>query len=123
MTHIHLRSEQSDGHLAVTEMEFEPRFAGPPLHVHRSFDEAFYVLDGELTIRVNDELLTCPAGTLAFAPCGTPHTLANLTGRVARFLVLHTPGGFERWFDQRAGEGEAAGPPPDTFTVGPQIGQ
>src|SRR5882762_7798508 len=53
-----LRSEQSGGEVAVIEGSTLPAvFAGPPLHLH-DFDEAFYVLEGELTFRLSDELFT-----------------------------------------------------------------
>jgi mannose-6-phosphate isomerase-like protein (cupin superfamily) len=42
-------------------------FPGPPLH-HHDFDETFYVLEGELTFQLRDELFTRKRGKLAFAP-------------------------------------------------------
>jgi hypothetical protein len=53
-----------------------PGSAGPRLHRH-DFDEAFYVIDGELTFHLDSELVTVGAGALAFAPGGVPHTFAN----------------------------------------------
>lgn len=58
-----LRSEESDGHVAVVELGGSGR---PPLH-HHDFDDAFYVLEGELTFQLGDELFTRRAGELAFA--------------------------------------------------------
>src|SRR5437762_14099592 len=90
-----LRSEQSDGRLSVTESTMPAGAKGPPLHTH-AFDEAFYVLDGELTVQVGDELATTRPGELAFARGGVSHTLANRGGAPARFLIVCTPAGFER---------------------------
>jgi quercetin dioxygenase-like cupin family protein len=42
-----LRSEETSGHMSVTEIVVPPHTVGPPLHTH-DFDEAFYVLEGEL---------------------------------------------------------------------------
>src|SRR6266516_3341628 len=95
MTDIHIRSEQSGGRLAVVEKTIPAYAEGPPLHVH-DFDEAFYLLDGELTFQVGDKLTTARRGELAFAPGGTPHTVANFTDRPARYLLICTPAGFER---------------------------
>ena len=53
-------------------------FSGPPLH-HHDFDETFYVLEGELTFQLEDEVFTRTRGELAFAPRNVPHTFANLS--------------------------------------------
>jgi quercetin dioxygenase-like cupin family protein len=99
-----LRSEQSGGEVAVIEgSTHPPGFAGPPLHLH-DFDEAFYVLEGELTFRLSDELFTRRAGELAFAPRGVPHTYANHSGADARALIVCTPAGFERYFARMAAQ-------------------
>jgi hypothetical protein len=50
-----LRSEQSDGHISLTESTMPAGAKGPPLHTH-AFDEAFFVLEGQLTIQLGDEL-------------------------------------------------------------------
>src|SRR5688500_4828311 len=94
-----LRSEQSRGDVAVIEIGASPERKGPPLH-HHDFDEAFYMLEGELTFQLNDELFTRGPGELAFAPGGVPHTYANLSGADARALIVCTPAGFERYFDR-----------------------
>jgi quercetin dioxygenase-like cupin family protein len=119
-----LRSEQSGGHVAVVELSGAAR---PPLH-HHDFDEAFYVLDGELTFQLGDDLFTRRAGELAFAPRGVPHTYANLSGAPARALLVITPAGFERYFDQIAARitgtappAEASKPTPEVVVVGPPL--
>ena len=47
VTNILLRSEQSGGHASMIEIVVPAHNAGPPLHTH-DFDEAFYILEGEL---------------------------------------------------------------------------
>jgi EmrB/QacA subfamily drug resistance transporter len=112
---ILLRTEQTDGEVAIVEITVPAGWGGPPLH-HHDFDEAFYVLAGELTFQVGDELVTAGPGAVAFAPRGVHHTLANLSDAEARYLLICTPGGFERRFDPAASE-----PYPETTVVGPQI--
>jgi quercetin dioxygenase-like cupin family protein len=99
------------------------------LHVH-DFDEAFYVLEGELMFQVEQELITRRAGELAFVPRGIPHTLANRSGASARYLLICTPAGFERSFARRAAEQDGVEPPPwalqpipEVVRVGPRIGE
>src|ERR671936_3141213 len=85
---IRLRGEQTKGRVALMENRVAADFAGPPLHVHPAFDEAFYVLESELTFQLRDRRLTATAGTLVFAPGETPHTYANLSGDEARLLLI-----------------------------------
>ena len=120
-----LRSEQSDGQVAIVELTGRGR---PPLH-HHDFDETFYVLEGELTFQLGDDVFTRDAGELAFAPRGVVHTYANLSGAPARVLLVITPAGFERYFDQIAARiagreppAEASGPIPEVVIVGPPLG-
>jgi quercetin dioxygenase-like cupin family protein len=120
-----LRSEDSGGHVAIVALTGGGR---PPLHRH-DFDEAFYVLEGELTFQLGDDLLTRRAGELAFALRGVAHTYANLSGAPARALLVITPAGFERNFDRIAAQvtgseppPEAAKPIPEVVTVGPPLG-
>jgi quercetin dioxygenase-like cupin family protein len=74
-----VRSEESDGRVALVENRVPARWEGPPLH-HHDFDEAFFVLEGELKFQVDDELRTTGPGELAFAPRNVPHAPANLAG-------------------------------------------
>ena len=120
-----LRSEETNGAVAIVALGGGGR---PPLHRH-DFDEAFYVLEGELTFQLGDDVFTRKAGELVFAPRGVPHTYANLSGAPARVLLVITPAGFERYFDGIAaritgGEPppEAAKPIPEVVTVGPPLG-
>jgi quercetin dioxygenase-like cupin family protein len=124
-----LRSEQSGGAVAVIEMTLEADAAGPPLH-HHEFDEAFYVLEGELTFQVGEVLSTARAGELAFAPRRVVHSLANRSGGLARYLLVCTPAGFERELARRAAKQTGVDPPdwamqpvPQVTVVGPRIGE
>jgi quercetin dioxygenase-like cupin family protein len=128
-TAVMLRGEQSGGAISVIENTVPARWDGPSLH-HHEFDETFYVLDGELTFQVRDELLTAGPGALAFAPGGVEHTVANLGDVPARYLLLCTPAGFERYFARLAAQATGAEPPswalaptPPVTTVGGQIGE
>jgi quercetin dioxygenase-like cupin family protein len=119
-----LRSEESDGRLAVVELTGRGR---PRLHRH-DFDETFYILEGELTFQLGEELVTRRAGEIAFAPRGVAHTYANLSDAPARALLVITPGGFERYFARMAAERQGIEPPdwarrptPDVTILGPPI--
>ena len=102
---------------------------GPRLHSH-AFDEAFYVLDGELAFQINQERVTARPGELIFAARGTPHALANRTSTPARYLLVITPAGFEREFARRGAHEAGVEPPtwaqqplPEITCLGPRIGE
>jgi quercetin dioxygenase-like cupin family protein len=85
-TNVLLRSEETGGQVSVTEIVVPPHTAGPPLHTH-GFDEAFYMLEGELIFQVGDVLVTKGAGQLSFAPRNVAHALANHSDAPARYEV------------------------------------
>jgi quercetin dioxygenase-like cupin family protein len=126
-TDVLLRSEETGGHVSVVEIVVPPHSAGPPLHTH-DFDEAFYMLDGELIFQVEEALVTRRAGELAFAPRNVAHALANHSDAPARYLLICTPAGFERHWVCVAAEAAGVEPPqwalqpiPEVTVVGGQI--
>ena len=84
--------------LGVVEVTIAPGDE-PPLHVHSGEDEWFYLLDGEVTFHVGDETFRAGPGGFVSFPRGIPHTFTVETAS-ARFLVINTPGGFERMFSR-----------------------
>jgi quercetin dioxygenase-like cupin family protein len=115
-----LRSEETGGHASVTELVVPPHNAGPPLHRH-DFDEAFYLLEGELMFQVEEALVTKGAGELSFAPRNAAHTLANHSDAPARYLLICTPAGFERHWARMAAEAAGIEPPPWALQPIPEI--
>jgi quercetin dioxygenase-like cupin family protein len=125
-SNVLLRSEETGGHMSVTEIEVPPG-AGPPLHTH-DFDEAFYMLEGELVFQVEDTLVTKGADEVSFAPRMVAHALANHSHAPARYLLVCTPAGFERHWARVAAEAAGVEPPqwalqpiPEITVVGPPI--
>jgi len=66
-----------------------PRLIAPP-HLHRSDDEAWYVLEGLLRVRVGTEEVEARAGSAVFVPRGTPHTYWNPGPAPTRYLLVMT---------------------------------
>jgi quercetin dioxygenase-like cupin family protein len=106
---ILLSAGENDDALGVVEMELAAGSAGPPLHLHPTHGEGFYVLTGELTVQVGEDIITGGPGTWAFAPRDTPHTLANLGTAATRVLCVFAPGGFERRFERMLVDDRAGG--------------
>jgi quercetin dioxygenase-like cupin family protein len=80
----------------------------PPLHVHTREDEWFYLLDGEMSFHVGDEIYRGTPGSFVSFPRGIAHTF-TIESPSARFLVFNTPGGFERMFELAPKTPEEAG--------------
>jgi mannose-6-phosphate isomerase-like protein (cupin superfamily) len=88
---------------SMTELEFvHPPKAGPALHVHLREDELWYVLEGEYRFKAGDAVFRVPQGGLAFGPRGMPHNFQNIGDTTGRLLVMATPSGVERFFEQCA---------------------
>ena len=73
---------------------------GLTLHVHKHEDEACYVLEGEVTFFVGDDVISASTGTWVYLPRGIPHSL-RIESSEARTLWLIVPGGFESFFVER----------------------
>ena len=69
---------------------------GPPAHVHQDEDDAFLILEGELTFVVNGEELKAPPQSFILIPPGTEHTFANRGTTPVRMVNVHAPAGFDR---------------------------
>ena len=103
--------EQTAGAYAFIE-DFAPRGAGAPLHLHRQDDEAFYVLDGELTFYLgNDEPVRASVGSFVHIPGGTVHGFRVDSG-TARYLIITTPQ-HERFYRAIAKPAQSRGIPPE----------
>lgn len=91
---------ETAGVVSVLEAEEPPGF-GPPIHVHHDCAEAFYVLDGEYVMYLEDRELLCPAGSFIFIPQGAPHGFR--VGNVpSRKLNLYFPASMTGYFDDLA---------------------
>lgn len=92
-TAIKVTGEETGGRYATVEVECTPS-GFVPLHVHHREDEAFYVLEGEVTFRVGDEMFDAGPGSFVFGPRGVPHAY-TLNTPTARMLMQFSPAGFE----------------------------
>jgi mannose-6-phosphate isomerase-like protein (cupin superfamily) len=89
---------ETGGAFALLEAAEPPNF-GPPLHIHTNAAEAFYVLEGEYQIFIDDQVHACPAGSFIFIPAGTRHGFR--VGDVpSRKLNLYSPAAMVGYFDE-----------------------
>ncbi len=104
-------AETTNGAFGLIESLVRPG-SSPPLHIHQREDEAFWVLEGSVTILCGGETYHAPAGSYAFLPRGVPHTYRVDGDTPAHLLTLLTPGGGEAFF-------AAGGSPADSLTLPP----
>jgi mannose-6-phosphate isomerase-like protein (cupin superfamily) len=98
-----IKADTGNTNGALTVMEFViPPKQGPGLHTHLREDEVWYVLEGDFRFRTGGEMLRVSTGGMAFGPRGTPHTFQNVGDVSGRLLVITTPSGLERFFEQFA---------------------
>lgn len=90
---IHLDAAATGGEYAVVTCT-APAGHMPPPHVHADEDEAFVVLDGELTIHQEAGATVLRAGDALHAPRGLPHTLEVTGADPCRWLIVSRPGDF-----------------------------
>ncbi len=84
-------AEQDGGDLSVMERTLPPGGRRPPPHRHSNCSEAYFVLDGQVSVVIEGEdLLVGPEGFL-LVPRGTAHTFGNSGEVEARLLVIHAP--------------------------------
>ena len=80
---------------------------GPPQHIHHREEEAFYILEGEVNVKIGEETLKCTVGSYVLIPRGTVHTFWNAGATPAKFLaIVSPPAGFEQMAIELFGAGE-----------------
>jgi quercetin dioxygenase-like cupin family protein len=91
--------EDTAGALDYFIVEVAPH-GGPPLHVHHRQEETIHVLEGRFKVRIGDELFELDEGGFAYLPSKVPHAFLNLTDRPAKVIVVYTPGGGHKFYEE-----------------------
>jgi quercetin dioxygenase-like cupin family protein len=107
------------GQFSFLEWTLEPWQSGPGLHAH-NFDEAFYVLAGEVEFQVDGERHVLGPRQLAWVPRSTPHSFANAGAETATGISVAAPGGLENILTAHAA-GEPLPAEFDMALLGPPI--
>jgi len=97
---------------AAMEITVPAYFAGPIPHSHDDFDEAIYVLDGQLRV-IGDQALEAGPGAMFTAPRGHRHGFSNPHDAAARVLGIWVPAAPALAFMQDIGAALVPGVPPD----------
>jgi mannose-6-phosphate isomerase-like protein (cupin superfamily) len=129
---VKANSDETNGVFSLLEAAEPPGF-GPPIHIHHDAAEAFYVLEGEYVMFLDDREVACPAGSFIFIPAGMRHGFRVGTAP-SRKLNFYFPAAMIGYFDdlsdaiRRAGVDESlladiarrhsmevVGPVPDSY--------
>lgn len=79
---------------------------GPPQHIHGAEEEAFYVLEGSVNIKLGEEIVHGGPGAFVLIPRGTVHTFWNAGASPAKLLVIVSPPGMEDYLAEVVGDQE-----------------
>ena len=85
---------------------------GPPLHVHHNQEETIHVLKGRYKICIGDEVFQCNEGGFAYLPSGVPHAFLNLTDQPGEVIVVYTPGGGHKFYEELGPMSRGGSPDP-----------
>ena len=91
--------EDTNGAFDYFIVEVAPR-GGPPLHVHHVQEEIIHVLKGRFKIRIGDAIHYVNEGGFAYLPSKVPHAFLNLTDEVGEVIVVYTPGGGHKFYEE-----------------------
>jgi quercetin dioxygenase-like cupin family protein len=86
-------------HCSMFEFHVAPGF-DTGSHYHTRIEEIFYVLAGQLTMRVGERVVQGGPGTSVFIPIGVVHSFGNSGSDPVPMLLLAMPGGHEHYFDE-----------------------
>jgi quercetin dioxygenase-like cupin family protein len=86
-------AKDTGGRFSMME-ELLPQGSGPGPHKHTWSDETFYILDGEITFLIGDEIRTGRKGDFLMVPRNTRHAF-RVVSETARFLNGYTPASLE----------------------------
>ena len=93
-------SEEDSGRIySLIEMVHPPNI-GPALHVHPQAPEAYYILEGEYSIKCDNQTYQVNPGDFVLISKGIPHTY-NSEPKGGKVLVI-SPAGLEKYFTEVA---------------------
>lgn len=92
-------ADQTSGEFSLLQTRNEPPGFGPPMHRHRDAAEAFYVLEGEYQMYLEDGQALCPPGAFVYVPRAVPHTFKVTSSVPGKKLNLFTPAGMVGFFE------------------------
>ena len=89
--------EKTNGSWWMGRFREDPGFM-TQLHYHPNTDEQVYVLEGALSVYIDEKWHELGPGTLGVLPRGKPHAQGNRSDKPVHFVGSGAPSGFEKLF-------------------------
>jgi len=104
--------QNTAGQFSLFDFSLQPG-TGPSPHIHHNEDEAFYILDGNVSFQMHDdESFTATPGTFLYLPKEHIHSFRDLGPTSARFLDIAVPSGIDNLFAALGSPATGTSPPP-----------
>lgn len=94
---IKVSAKDTDSKLTVFEYTGNTQ-GGPPLHIHLKQDEIFFIVEGEYTFKVGEEIHELKKGDTIFLPRKVPHTFTQTSEKGKMYFMLQPSGKMEDYF-------------------------
>ena len=94
---IQVSGDHSDKCLTVIH-SVTPPAGGPPLHLHLSETEVFFVIEGSFLFVLDEEPVQVETGGTVFIPPRTRHQYQNVGETPGKLLIILTPAGLDQFF-------------------------
>jgi mannose-6-phosphate isomerase-like protein (cupin superfamily) len=88
---VKVDGQASQGAYALFEYSHAAGAAGPPAHVHAFHEEAFYIIEGQLTLAIDNQIITLSPGECWVVPRGSIHRPSNRSDQPVRYLIISSP--------------------------------
>jgi quercetin dioxygenase-like cupin family protein len=111
-------ARETGGSWSLFEEEV-PLGMGPPAHRH-DWDEAYYILDGEVDFQVDGRAVKSGRGDFNYLPRGTVHGFQGASATPARVLIFAAPAHGSEFFEELSREVRSV---PNDLAKIPGIGQ
>jgi len=111
-------SRETNGAWSLFEEEV-PLGMGPPPH-HHDWDEAYYILDGEIDFHIDGEAVKSRPGDFNYLPRNTVHGFKGASTQPARVLIFAAPAHGSEFFHELNDEVRHV---PDDLAKIPEIGE
>lgn len=96
---IKLEGTEEHAPFCLFEYEAAPGVPGPPRHVHHTFEEAWFILDGDVTFSLDERVAVGRRGDFLWVPRGAVHTFAVAGDVPARWVGILSPGRYVAMLD------------------------
>jgi quercetin dioxygenase-like cupin family protein len=83
-----ISGKDTNGNLYVFESSQNYREEGIPLHMHPDLDETFYILEGNVKIKIGEEKYRLGPGDTIFAPRNIPHGCVTNSATPSKLLII-----------------------------------